>query len=71
MSNNGWTPERRKKQSEMIRSWRPWERSSGPKTEAGKEIVSMNAEKHGAYGRKFKTLKDFTAVRLIEGDFAR
>ena len=48
---NGWTPERRAKQAEAIRRWRPWERSTGPKTEAGKTASSMNAEKHGMRGR--------------------
>ena len=33
---NGWTPERRARQAELIRQWRPWEKSTGPKTEAGK-----------------------------------
>lgn len=32
----GWTPERRARQAELIRSWRPWERSTGPRTEQGK-----------------------------------
>ncbi len=29
---NGWTPERRARQAEMIRQWRPWEKSTGPRT---------------------------------------
>ena len=33
---NGWTPERRARQSALIRNWRPWEKSTGPKTEKGK-----------------------------------
>lgn len=49
---NGWTPERRAKQAEAIRGWKPWERSTGPKTEAGKTASSMNAEKHGMRGRE-------------------
>ena len=44
---NGWTPERRKKQSEMIQIWKPWEKSSGPKTDEGKKKSSQNALKHG------------------------
>jgi len=40
---NGWTPERRARQSELIRQWRPWEKSTGPKTEAGKAVASKNA----------------------------
>jgi hypothetical protein len=33
--SNGWTPERRKRQAQMIRRWRPWERSTGPRTPEG------------------------------------
>jgi Putative transposase/Transposase zinc-binding domain len=42
---NGWTPERRARQSALIRSWRPWEKSTGPKTPAGRATVSRNAYK--------------------------
>jgi hypothetical protein len=44
---NGWTPSRRDKQSKRIHDWRPWEQSTGPKTEAGKATVSRNADKGG------------------------
>lgn len=44
---NGWTLERKQRQAELIRSWKPWERSTGPRTEAGKSAVSQNALKHG------------------------
>lgn len=39
----GWTPERRARQAELIRSWRPWERSTGPRTAEGKARTSLNA----------------------------
>lgn len=42
---NGWTPERRLKQSLLIQSWRPWEKSTGAKTELGKSIASKNRKK--------------------------
>jgi hypothetical protein len=41
--SNGWTPERRQRQSEMIKQWKPWERSTGPKTKAGKLKTCQNA----------------------------
>lgn len=44
---NGWTPERRARQSEAIRRWRPWEQSTGPRTEEGKSVASQNALRHG------------------------
>ena len=44
---NGWTPERRAKQSAAIRQWRPWERSTGPRSAEGKSKVARNACKGG------------------------
>ena len=44
---NGWTLERRARQSQLIRRWKPWERSSGPTTPEGKAKVSRNAYKGG------------------------
>jgi hypothetical protein len=48
---NGWTPERRPSQAAQIGQWKPWLRSTGPRTEAGKAISAMNARKHGMRGR--------------------
>jgi len=42
---NGWTLDRRKRQSIIIRAWKPWEQSTGPVTENGKAEVSKNAYK--------------------------
>ena len=44
---NGWTKERRERQAELIRTWRPWEQSTGPRTNDGKSIVARNAYKGG------------------------
>jgi hypothetical protein len=43
-----WTPEERARQAELIRTWRPWEKSTGPQSEAGKMRSSQNALVHGA-----------------------
>lgn len=40
-----WTSEARKRQSQLIQKWKPWEHSTGPKTAEGKEISKMNAFK--------------------------
>ena len=32
----GWTPDRWKKQSELIKSWKPWKQSKGARTIEGK-----------------------------------
>ena len=42
-----WTPERRARQAELIRTWQPWAKSTGPRSLEGKEIVSRNAWKGG------------------------
>lgn len=44
---NGWTPERRARQAEAIRRWKPWSRSTGPKTGEGRARSSRNAWKGG------------------------
>jgi hypothetical protein len=45
---NGWTPERRARQAELIRRWRPWERSTGPKTPDGKRRSAVRGYKGAA-----------------------
>lgn len=42
-----WTPERRAKQAELIRQWKPWVMSTGPRSSAGKLLVCRNAWKGG------------------------
>ena len=44
---NGWTPERRQRQAEAIKQWKPWQRSTGPRTKVGKIIASRNGWKGG------------------------
>ena len=66
---NGWTPERRARQAALIRTWRPWEKSTGPKTDEGKARAAQNAYKGGeretinalarALTEQFQWLSDF------------
>ena len=49
MASRQWTLEQRKRQSELIRQWQPWNRSTGAKTTKGKAISSRNAFKGGHY----------------------
>lgn len=42
-----WTTERRQRQAEAIKSWKPWEQSTGPKTPEGKAAVSRNPWRGG------------------------
>jgi len=44
---NGWTGQRRTGQAAAIRRWRPWERSTGPRTAQGKARISRNAYRGG------------------------
>jgi hypothetical protein len=41
------TPEHRRLRAELIQRWRPWERSTGPRTPAGKTIASRNGDRGG------------------------
>jgi hypothetical protein len=60
---NGWTSERRARQAKLIQQWRPWEKSTGPKTEAGKDKTSQNAYKGGTW----KLLRELAAALREQG----
>ena len=53
---NGWTEERRQRQAELIRRWKPWEHSTGAQTIEGKAIASRNAYK-GGLAQQLKELR--------------
>ncbi len=42
---NGWSPERRARQSVIIHGWRPWEKARGAVTAEGKKASSKNAHR--------------------------
>ena len=66
---NGWTPERRLRQSQLIQQWKPWAKSTGAKTPKGKAISKMNARKFGLYDAEIMRNKKLIALygkRLIE-----
>nr|AWD72386.1 hypothetical protein pW9NP1_p007 [Polaromonas sp. W9N] len=42
-----WSSERRARQAELIRTWQPWAKSTGPKSPAGRQRVGRNAFKGG------------------------
>lgn len=42
-----WTPEERQRQRELIQRWKPWTKSTGPKTIVGKARASKNSLKDG------------------------
>lgn len=55
---NGWTPERRARQSEAIQRWRPWDSTKGPATPEGKARSAMRGYKGNPRG-------SLRAARLI------
>ena len=48
-----WSMEQRKKQAEIINKSKPWNKSTGPKSDEGKNKVSQNAYKHGMRSRDY------------------
>lgn len=59
-----WTPERRKRQAELIRTWKPWEWATGPTSTEGKARVSRNAWK----GRDRAALRQLSRMVNAELD---
>ena len=62
----GWTPERRARQAARARLMQPWRHSTGPRTDAGKVRVAMNALRHGYRGRTWllRARRIRNAIRL-------
>lgn len=50
-TSSAWTPERRLRQREAIRRWRPWVHSTGPRSDTGKDRSSRNAERGAALSK--------------------
>ena len=71
--SSGWSPERRAKHAAAIQKWKPWEKSTGPKTVAGKATASQNAYKHGFRGAEWMGLLDALAAqkRYVQHVIAR
>ncbi len=41
------TPEHRQLRAKLIRRWKPWEKSTGPRSAEGKAKIAQNASKGG------------------------
>lgn len=44
-----WTEEQKQRQRERIMEWRPWEKSTGPRSVQGKQVSSRNAYTGGLW----------------------
>ena len=71
------TSEHRALRAELIRRWKPWEKSTGPKSEVGKAKVAQNGFRGGARealrdARKLEQLMaaDAAAVADLDADAA-
>ena len=53
----GWPPERRARQAELIRARKPWLKSTGPRTAAGKAKTRYNGLKHGRRCKAYRDLR--------------
>ena len=63
-----WTPEQRAAAAERARKSKPWLRSTGPKTAAGKARCARNALKHGYYSAASRAKRAFhRAHRAFQG----
>ena len=56
-----WTQKRRLSQSKLIFNWKPWEKSTGAKSEEGKAKSKMNAYKHGRRAAEIRTAQKMLA----------
>jgi hypothetical protein len=65
---NGWTSERRKRQSELIQRWQPWTKSTGPRTSVGKARAARNAYRGGAQAMLRELSRALRVQRELLGD---
>jgi hypothetical protein len=66
--SKGWSNDRRAKQRAAIYRWRPWDKSTGPKSPEGKSATARSSLKHGATTRAAKAERR-TLARLLATGF--
>jgi hypothetical protein len=60
-----WTSERRTRQAELIRTWKPWTQATGPRTPDGKAKASRNAWS-GGHWRELRELSRLVNAEIRE-----
>ncbi len=55
---SGWTPERRARQAALIRTWKPWAQSTGPRTAEGKAQAAENARAFHGWTPELQAMRD-------------
>lgn len=65
---NGWTPERRKRQAELIQKWKPWEQSTGPRSIEGKQLTAQNGFKGGHWAELRELKKELNEMLREQSD---
>lgn len=63
--SNGWTPERRAHQAALIRTWKPWEQATGPKTAEGKAKVARNPWR-GGHRQQWRKLAKLVKAEIVQ-----
>ena len=54
--STGWTPEKRARAAARLQNNKPWQKSTGPTTAAGKEAIKNNAYKHGFRSEDYREI---------------
>jgi hypothetical protein len=60
------TPEHRARQAERIKQWKPWEKSTGPRTEEGKARAAMRGYKGALRPKMRQECKRLTAEAMAQ-----
>lgn len=68
---NGWTPERCARQAELIRNWKPWQKSTGPRTNEGKARTARNGFKGGRWLELHELRKTLSELLREQRDYLR
>ena len=71
MAARTWTLEQRRQQAEVIQRWKPWTRSTGPRTAQGKAKVSGNAYSGSEWANLRQAIKALNQALREQKDLLR